>query len=249
MNPQPTSIEKVLDILCSFDLDHQELSVQEISERHYIPLSTAYKYLNVLLKKGFLAKDTATKKYSLGLTLFKIGNQVTERMKLLEVAVPHMNALSKRSRETVTLTVLYGWNSLCIEKIETPKRIQLMVEKGRSIPLNAGASQMILLAYQEDFFIDALIEDIGLPAFTDNTMTNPGQLKRGLSSIRKQGFAFSDGEYESGAAAVAAPIFDHKGKVVAGLSIVGPRERITGDNSHQLIDLVKGSARKISDDL
>ncbi len=124
-----------------------------------------------------------------------------------------------------------------------------MNEKGRSIPLNAGASQMILLAYQEDYFIDAMIEDIGLPTFTDNTITSPEQLKRGLNSIKKQGFAFSDGEYESGAAAVSAPIFDHKGKVVAGISIVGPRERITGENRLQLIDLVQGSARKISGDL
>ena len=78
MKAQPTSIEKVLDILCSFDSNHQELSVLEFSEHLNIPLSTTYKYLNILIKKGFLAKDTTTKKYSIGLTLFKIGNQVTE---------------------------------------------------------------------------------------------------------------------------------------------------------------------------
>ena len=249
MNKSATSIEKVLNILCSFNADHQELSIQEIAKKLNIPLSTTYKYIDVLVEKGFLVKDPDTRKVVLGLTAYKIGSLVADRLPLLHVAKPHMNALSKQSRETVSLTVVYGWESLCIEKIETPRRIQLRIEKGRSIPLHAGASQMILLAFQQDYFIDAMMEDMVLTAYTDNTIADPERLKKELKSIRDQGFAFSDGEYEPGAAAIAAAIFDHKGRVTAGLSIVGPRERLVGEKKSELIDRVKRCARQISFDL
>ena len=249
MKKSPTSIEKILDILCSFDSDHQEFFIQDISKKLGIPLSTTYKYIDVLVDRGFLVKDPHTRKVALGLTAYKIGSLVADRIPLLNVANPHMNALSKQCGETVTLTVVYGWESLCIEKIETPKRVQLRIEKGRCIPLHTGASQIILLAYQEDHFIGAMIEDIGLRAFTENTLTNPEHLKRELNSIKNQGFALSDGEYEPGSAAIAAPIFEHKGRVVAGLSILGPRDRILGEKKGDLVDLVIECARHISFDL
>jgi DNA-binding IclR family transcriptional regulator len=93
------------------------------------------------------------------------------------------------------------------------------------------------------------MEDMVLTAYTDNTIADPERLKKELKSIRDQGFAFSDGEYEPGAAAIAAAIFDHKGRVTAGLSIVGPRERLVGEKKSELIDRVKRCARQISFDL
>ncbi|MBW2000054.1 MAG: IclR family transcriptional regulator [Deltaproteobacteria bacterium] len=249
MRSSSASIEKFLDILSSFDFDCQEFSIRELSTKLGIPLSTTYKYVDVLVRRGFLVKDAVTRKVSLGLAAYKIGALAADRMPLLDIARPHMIALSRQSRETVTLTVVYGWESLCIEKIETPMRIQLLVEKGSSIPLHAGASQTILLAFQEERFVDAMIEDNGLRAFSDNTVTDPVRLKARLKSIRDQGFSFSDGEYEPGAAAVAAPIFDHRGRLAAGLSILGPRERLVGEKKYALIEMVKGCASQISSDL
>ena len=67
-----TSLEKAIDILNNFYTANQAFSAQEISSQLSIPLSTTYKYLDVLLKKGFLSKDPDTKKFFLGLTIFKM---------------------------------------------------------------------------------------------------------------------------------------------------------------------------------
>jgi DNA-binding IclR family transcriptional regulator len=243
------SLEKAIDILNYFYSENQAFSAQEISGRLSIPLSTTYKYLDVLLKKGFLSKDPDTKKFFLGLTIFKMGNLVAAKIKPIDVAMRHMNDLASLSGETVTLTMVLGWDSLCVEKIESHRRIKLSVARGDTLPLHAGGSSKILLAYQEEAFVDAMIKNVALVALTENTITDPVRLKNELKLIRERGYAFSDSEVDHGATSAAAPIFDAKGRLVAGISVAGPGERINAEKARNLIEMVKESAAKISSDL
>ena len=175
-----------------------------------------------------MVRNQETKNYELGFMLFKLGNIISSRMKLDEIVLPHMESLSALSGETVLLTVISGWDVVCIERVEAQRAIKLSLARGASLPLHAGASSKVVLAYQKDSFIDSMLKRAPLLRFTKSTITDPVQLKRELKKIRKQGFAFSDQEVDLGAIAISAPIFDHKGRVIAGLSVAGPRERISG---------------------
>jgi DNA-binding IclR family transcriptional regulator len=86
-------------------------------------------------------------------------------------------------------------------------------------------------------------------ALTENTITDPVRLKNELKLIRSRGFAYSDSEVDYGARAAAAPVFDAKGKIAAGITVAGPRDRINDETVKQLIDMVKKCAVKISSDL
>jgi DNA-binding IclR family transcriptional regulator len=244
-----SSLEKAIDILSFFYSENQAFSAQEISSQLSIPLSTTYKYLDVLLKKGFLSKNPDTKKFFLGLTIFKMGNLVAAKIKPIDVAQRHMNDLANLSGETVTLTIMHGWESLCVEKIESLRRIKLSVATGDTLPLHAGGSSKILLAYQDDAFVDAMIKKVGLVALTENTITDPVRLKNELKLIRNRGFAYSDSEVDYGARAAAAPVFDSTGRIVAGIAVAGPKDRINDEKVKQLIDMVTECATKISSDL
>jgi len=244
-----SSLEKALHILSSFDFNNQVFSAQAISDRLNIPLSTTYRYLETLKERGFLLRNPVTKNYELGFMLFRLGNIVSSRMKLTETIFPHMKSLSSLSDETVLLTVISGLEVVCIERIETQRLIKLTLERGSSLPLHAGASSKILLAFQEDSFVDSMLKKTVLTKFTDNTITDPDLLKKDLKKIRKGGFSFSDQEVDLGAIAIGAPIFDHKGKVVAGLTVAGPRERINSMKKGRLIQLVKENAKRASYDL
>ncbi|MCK5418474.1 MAG: IclR family transcriptional regulator [Desulfobacterales bacterium] len=244
-----SSLEKAIDILSYFYSENQEFSAQEISGQLSIPLSTTYKYLDVLLKKGFLSKNPDTKKIFLGLTIFKMGNLVAAKIKPIDVALRHMNDLANLSGETVTLTMIHGWESLCVEKIESSRRIKLSVAMGDTLPLHAGGSSKILLAYQDDAFVDAMIKNVGLVALTENTITDPVRLKNELKLIKSRGFAYSDSEVDYGARAAAAPVFDSKGGLAAGISVAGPRDRINDEMIKHLTEMVTECARKISYDL
>jgi len=243
------SLEKAIEILSLFEPEHQGLSAHEISKRLGIPLSTTYKYLDIFIRKEFLSKDMYSKKIFLGRKIFKLGNRAAERFSIVGVAFPYMNSLSQQSREAVILTVIYGMEALCVESIESPRMVSLSVKKGATLPLHAGSSQKILLAYQDESFIDTLIESRGLVKLNENTITDPQQLKRELELIREQGFAQSDSEVDSGAGAVAAPIFDHDERLAAGLTIVGPTDRILFENRDKLIGMVTDIAQRISSEI
>jgi DNA-binding IclR family transcriptional regulator len=244
-----TSIDRAIDILGMFNIRNQELSALEISKQLGIPLSTTYKYLDTLLKKGFFSKDPSTKKYSLGISIFKMGIVAAEKISFIDITQPHISSLAEKCGETVILTVINGWEALCVKEIESPRLVKLTVKQWATIPLYAGASSKILLAYQNDSFIDDLIKNTGLKPVNENTITDPVKLKKELASIRDNGFATSESEVDSGAGAIAAPIFDHKRKLVAGITIAGPDERLFNEDSQKLIDMVKETADKISFDM
>jgi DNA-binding IclR family transcriptional regulator len=82
-----------------------------------------------------------------------------------------------------------------------------------------------------------------------NTITDLKELERELASIRKKGFSLSDSEVDLGAAALAVPIFDHKGLVIASLSLIGLKEAIFREDQQELLDIMKESARGISAEL
>lgn len=244
-----TSLQKGLDILCCFGLDEETFSAQNISRRLNIPLSTTYRYLETLEERGFLTKDSDNENYRLGFMIFQVGNISSVQMNLVNVAVPHMKSLASLSGETVLLTIISGWKTLCIESIEASRLVKLTLERGSTLPLHAGAPSKILLAYQKDSFIEYFLKNVVLTKYTDGTITDEILLRKELLAIREQGYALSKEEVDLGASAIAAPVFYNNEKVVAGITVAGPTERINNENKLALIQMVKNAADRISYDL
>jgi IclR family KDG regulon transcriptional repressor len=241
-----TSLEKGLDILSVFDSDRSELSVQEIAASLSLPLSTTYRYLDILVSKGFLTRDAVKRKILLGPASFRMGQVASSRMSLVDIAHPYMSSLSQLSGETVFLTVISGWEAMCLDKIEQSHGIRMSLPLGSGLPLHAGASAKVLLAYQDESFVENLAVSKGLPRITENTITDLAILKADLEQIRRQGYTISHSEVDHGATAIAAPILDVEGKVIAGLSIGGPSDRVEGKGIQDLVVLVKRVAEQIS---
>ncbi len=243
------TLEKVVDILCLFDPKHQELSAQEISDYISMPLSTTYRYLQVFLNKQILTKDARTSKFRLGLTILRLGLLAAENNSVIEIAAPHLRSLNERTMETTFLTVLDGLDLVCVDVVESPRTIKITTGKGGVLPLYAGSPGKVVLAYKDDRFIERLIEARGLEKLNKNTITNLEDLKSELALIRSRGFSESDSEFESEVCSLAAPIFDHRGSVIASISVAGMGTRILGEGKEQLIEMVKEGARSISSGL
>jgi DNA-binding IclR family transcriptional regulator len=243
------SLEKAIDILDLFNIGSIDYSAKEISAKLFLPLSTTYKYLEVLSNRQLLSKNTITKKYRLGPMVFRLGRAFTENIDFLEIAKPRLKSLAKSSSETVMITLIDGWDATCLDKIEPQRLIRLSIERGRRLPLHAGASSRILLAFQSDEFIEKYIRTQSLKPLTKNTIINPNRLRRELKTVREKGVAISDSEVDSSAKAISAPIFDADEMLVAGLTVAGPSERINDELMTSLIEQVRQVARSISYDL
>ena len=93
-----------------------------------------------------------------------------------------------------------------------------------------------------------MVNEVGVPRLTANTITDVDELKLELNKIREQGFALSDQEADLGVGAISAPIFDHRDTVIAGIAVVAHWEKIIGKDKEHLIAMVLDAAQKISAD-
>ncbi|MDQ7843423.1 MAG: IclR family transcriptional regulator [Armatimonadota bacterium] len=237
--------ERTLDILLAFLREGREMGISELSRIVRLPKATVHRLVQVLVSRGFLARDPATAGYRVGLTPFRLGNLFLAQTHVRQVALPVIHELARRTGETVNLNVVVDRHRICIEKAESPQDIRHAVELGRPLPLYAGASGKVLLAHLPEEEIEAVLA-AGIHRFTPRTIVDPARLRRSLAEIRRRGYAVTSDERVAGASAVSAPIRNGAGRVVAGLTISGPTYRFTPDRVRSFITLVREGARQIS---
>ncbi len=243
------SLEKGLDILFLFIEEKPSLTVEEISRRSRFPKSTCYRFLNTLKKKNVIEFDGVTGKYKLGVRLLRLESAIYNSLSMAEISIPYLHQLSDFSGETAQLVVLNKSEGICVERVESAATLRVMPDKGTPIHLHSGASGKVIMAYLSSEERDRIIQEKGLRKFTPNTIINPDALRKELDEIRKRGYAMSDQEIYQGVKAIAAPIFNSRGKITASICVAGPRDRLTPKKVTILVSRIKEAARNISDQL
>lgn len=244
MQQKNKTVVKAMELLNLF-LTNDRLTLQEMVQLSKLPKTSVHRMTGSLEEMGFLTKDSEGK-YSLGLLFLQFGQLVAERLDIRHVALPVMRELRDEVGEAVNLIVRDGNDAIYIEKVDTTQPVRVYTRIGRRAPIYAGACPRILLAYLPDGEREEYLRRVELKPIGSGTITDPARLRSVLDDSRKNGYSVSHSELEDHSSAVAAPIFDHAGKVVAGLSIAGPESRFREERLPVLIDRVKSAADKIS---
>lgn len=246
MSEAISALHKALDILLLFRDRRLPITIDDMSDQLDIPKSTVYRYVRILTDKGFLER-TGKGQYRLGLRFLELSKETLDSNRDLRLtAFPSMKRIAEESGESVSIMRLFSKQAVCIENIEGTHALRVRMEPGRTQFLHAGASSKVLLAHQpEDEWEDRLI--FPLKRFTGTTYTNFDELMHHLREIRQQGYAISDGEIDAGARAVAVPIFNSRGDVIAALSIEAPATRMDDDTIARYIHLLQAEALVIRD--
>lgn len=221
------ALQKALDILLLFQAGNDPLSIEDISSKLDIPKSTVYRHVRVLTDKGFLERSDPAH-YQLGLTfivLSRLAHESTRDIRL--AALPAMQEIAHTTGESVSLMRVFGHQVICIENIEGTHALRVRIDPGRTQPLHAGASSKILLAYifKDDDWHN--IFQFPLVRYTPQTITEAGVLLDEVAAIRERGYAVSEGEVDEGGRAVAVPLRNRRGDVIAALSIEAPAIRMS----------------------
>ncbi len=241
------SLQRCFQILSAFrKVQNPKLDVQQISQITGIPSSSLYRYLHNLTKELALDYDAHTNKYSLGPLMLSLGAIAYKHNDIGLLARPIMEKLNNEVEETVFLIGIRDFKAVCLERVEARQSIQLIVNRGDTFPLYVAAIGKILMAYLPVEQQEAIISR-GFERFTEYTSTDPDELRESLKEIRKNGFAYSNQEYNPGAMAIAAPIFDSRNRIAAGLSIGAPVDRFLQKDLIQKKDLIIDYANRISE--
>ncbi|MFF2483195.1 IclR family transcriptional regulator [Paenibacillus sp. NPDC058071] len=237
------TLGRAIDILFVLAESGATLTVSEIAEKVGIPDSTAYRFIQTLIKNGFVERK-GRGQIGLGLRIFDLARSLSQQIEkeLLTIARPIMEDLTALTNETTVLFVRSGSKAICIENVTSKRLVRLSIENGRILPLNSGASGKALLAFESEKVIEEMYKQFA----EDGGGASRSALVKELRNIRDDGYCFTLGEVDTDVFAIAAPIFDPQQRIVASLSAAGPVHRLNRDELEDLIGYVKSAASQIS---
>lgn len=200
-----------------------------ISQELGLNKSTTHSLITTLERMGYVQQDQETAKYSLGLKLFELGQVVHANMDLRNIAMPFLRELALKFSETVHLAILSKDEVVYIDKVDTSRSIRIGSQiGGRNAAYCTGVGK-VLLAGLSDKELNETLVNMKFEKLTSNTIVSKEELLKHLVNVRQTGFAMDQEEIEVGLTCVAAPIKNHRGKVIAGISVSGPSNRMQAE--------------------
>jgi len=239
------AVERALQILSCFDDEHPEKGVSEIALAVGLHKATTHRIVTTLLNYGYLERTADGQKYRLGLHVVELGYKVIRRLDLRREALPYMTQLAQRFDETCDLGVFDQGAVFYVEVVRGHHALTIAAAVGQRSPAHCTASGKIMLAFLPPEQREASLSQ-PLVSFTERTITSRSELERQLEGFRQQGYGFDDEEYEAGIRAVAAPILNRDGRVLAAIGMPGPTERMTLERVAEIAGALKEVANEIS---
>lgn len=213
----------LIDVLASRE---EAISLKEISERTGLHPSTTHRILNDLAVGRFVDRPESGS-YRLGMRLLELGNLVKGRLNVRDVAFQPMRELHKLIQQPVNLSVRQGDEIVYIERAFSERSgMQVVRAIGGRAPLHLTSVGKLFLANDDAQRVRAYATRTGLSGQTRNSITQLPLLERELNKVRQHGVAHDNEELELGVRCMAAGIHDDQGKLVAGLSISAPADRL-----------------------
>ena len=222
-----------------------EAGVTEVARELGVHKSTASRLLAALDRRELVAQDAARGRYRLGVGLVRLAGAASRGLDLVQESRPVCRALAQEVGETVNLAILSGRDALYLDQVAGPAALSPHNWAGQRIPLHATSDGKVLLAYLPEAELAECLAP-PLARFTERTITAATGFARLLDEVRRRGYATAVDELEAGLTAVAAPVRNAEGVVVASISASGPSFRIPADRIPVLAASVRRAAAEIS---
>ncbi len=235
-------LERTFALLDMLAAQPEPVSLKEISERTGLHPSTAHRILNDLTLGRYVDRPQAGS-YRLGMRLLELGNLVKDRIDVREAALGPMRELHKLTHQAVNLSMRQGDEIIYVERSYSERSgMQVVRTVGGRAPLHLTSVGKLFLAFDEPSRVRSYATRTGLTGHTRNSITDIARLERELTLVRTTGVARDDEELELGVRCMAAGIFDDQGKLLAGLSISAPADRL----EEPWLERVRQTAAQIS---
>ena len=229
----------LLDVLAAYQ---DPVSLKVISAQTGLHPSTAHRILNDLAIGRFVERPMAGS-YRLGMRLLELGNLVKTRLDVRDAALGPMRELHKLTNQPVNLSMRQGDEIVYIERTYSERSgMQFVRAVGGRAPLHLTSVGKLFLAQDDPQRVRAYATRTGLAGHTRNSITEFSTLERELAKVQQSGIARDDEELELGVRCMAAGVYDDQNKLMAGLSISAPADRL----EEAWVEKLKAVAAQIS---
>lgn len=236
-NQSNSAADRVLVLLEYIAKRRGGVTLAELVKEIDIPKTTAHRLLETLKSLQFINFEAKTETYSIGLKTIEIGVAGLRNLEIVDVSVPYLRDLSKKTGETSFLSVYNEGKVVHLYKVEGTQSIRTTAELGMRRPIHCTAVGKAIASTFSLEDVDKILEENGMPPFTVNTITDRKLYLQELSNIRVYGIAIDREEIEIGLTCYAVPVYNYTGRAIGAVSIGGPTPRMKENhdfNSNQL---------------
>lgn len=237
---QVGSVQRAIDILDVLAEAGHELGTNEIARRIGVNVSTTSRLLSTLATAGLVAHIPSTGRYRLGIRLLQLAGAARDSLDIRTLARPLLEELAALTGETSTLSLPGAHDLLTIDFVPSVQSVRSVAEVGRNSVAHATAAGKVLLAW------GGKLPDGDLTRYTDRTVTDRAALRQEIDGVRAHGWAQAVGEREDDLNAVAVPVHDGAGNLVAVLGVQGPAGRFTPRTMRTAVDPLTARAATLA---
>ena len=241
---QITSLEKgvkVLELLA----EQKALTVSAVAVRLDINRAGAHRFLATLRDLGYVEKNKDNR-YQLTFRMLEMGMKVADRFEIRQEARKFMEELAKTFNETVNLGFWDGKEIMHLDKIDSSEVLRIDASLWSKTPAYCTALGKSILAHLTKEELNDYLAHTRLVPHGPNTIVLKRKLREELEKTHERGYSVDNEELASGLICVAAPVFDHTGRVRFALSISCPTIRLTINDVETVHPKIRDICRQLS---
>lgn len=240
------SVDRALHILEILSTRKEGYGVTELSAKLPLNKTSVYRMLSTLVRHGLAEQDPETERYKIGYKVLELSSSLLDSIDLRTEAKPYLKELERLTNEVIHLVTYVRGEVVYIEKLEGNETLRMHSKVGNRAPMHCTGVGKVVLAHLPTSEVTQIIDRYKLDEHTPYTIKDKDVLLDHLQGVRAKGYALDLQENELGINCIAAPIFDHTGKVTAAVSVSGPTMRMTDERIDELKHEIMETCKKIS---
>jgi DNA-binding IclR family transcriptional regulator len=238
-------LERGLRILQLFDRNHRVLTGAQISRALKIPRTTAFRLAQTLERLGFLEREGDG--FRIGPAVMRLGFEYIASLEITELARPVLERLRDESGFSTQLVVRDGRDVVVVLRAASQSMFSSNVNVGTRFPVHATILGRALLCEHTEEELAQLFPERALQSYSQNTPKSIAELRSLLKEDRARGYVTSEGFFERGISAIAAPVRDHRNRIVAAVSMTAQRPTLEPkDLRERLVRQVREAATELA---
>lgn len=246
-NQNYKTLNSLTEILSLFiDRQASEMAVTEISTALQMLPSKVSRMLRTLESKQFFEKNSHTGKYRLGIRFFELGILYALHLPLRRIIRPHIEQMAKELNVTASWGILAGDKAIVVDRVQNLNIDLVSHRMGLNLPIYATSVGKVLLAYLSEEEQDRILQSIDLIKLTSATIVDRKLLKEELELIKERGYSTDQGETHKDLNCICAPLKDSSGEVIAAVSLMDEKPRMSAEELFQFADYLKEKTLFIS---
>lgn len=242
------SLARGLGVITAFGADRSAMTLSEVALEAGLSRAAARRFLLTLVDLGYVRADGRL--FRLAPRVLDLGYAYLSSLSLPGVAEPHLEWLVHETGESSSMSVLDGTDIVYVARVSASRIMSVAINVGTRFPAHATSMGRVLLAGLDEEQLDAYLRAVDLTALTTRTVGSAEELRARVDEVRRAGFALVDQELEAGLRALAVPVHDRQGRIVAAVNVSSHVSRLSKEKARrQFLPLLLEAAGRIEKDL